>query len=78
MFPKGEDLQRTGSVDDYKVKIGLGLCEKLKVNTNSLQCNLPEHEPEPLEDNNQKGTLRVTVSFIGEIDGRKTSITPQS
>ena len=62
---KGEDMQRWGAASDYTVTIGLGLCEDMVVNPNSLQCTLPKEEPDPLHNNtgHQEG-LEVHVSQI--------------
>lgn len=54
-------MQRGGTVNDYTVTIGQGLCEDLRLSANSLHCKPQNKEPCPGAGNPGKGQLRVYV-----------------
>ena len=58
-------MEKGCTVSDYTVTIGLGQCEDLELNTNSLLCKLPEDEPESAASGSREdGVLQVDVSVF--------------
>lgn len=68
-------MQKGGTVNDYTVTIGQGLCENLQLSTNSLHCKPPKKEPNPGAGNPGKGRLRVYVGFCDVIMGQSLTMT---